>query len=126
MNLTKINVIVVLHPGAVYDFTIPSLADNDYGYSPMGGTAEVNGNKIELQNGFGVENESAGIIHKVYDDAVKISYWHKLAMNNTIYYFSALGHQVSFTVGNITPHDHASISTGGPAYGTYFATPTGG
>jgi len=120
MNLTNLSVAVALRPGAVYDLSIPTDETNNYGYAPKHGSADFDGITAVYQNGFVVKNEEVGIIYYKYPDEVKIAYHHKLAMNNVIYFVSALGHKVKFVVAAVTPHDHASIITGGPAYGTYF------
>lgn len=120
MFLTNLTVPLFFRPGCVYDIGIPHDETNGYGYPPKDGYADFDGITAEFQNGFVVKDEKVGTIHKVYDDATKIAYHHKLAMGNTIWFVSAIGHKVKFIVGIITPHDHASIATGGPAYGTYY------
>jgi len=120
MFLTNLTVPLFLRPGCVYDIVIPHDATNAYGYAPAHGTSDIDGIVAEYQNGFVVKNEEVGVIYKKYPDDVKIAYHHKLAMDNTVWFVSAIGHTVKFIVGIITPHDHASIATGGPAYGTYY------
>lgn len=120
MFLTNLNITLALRPGCVYDISIPNEEDDDYGYPPKTGSANFDGITAEYQNGFVVKNEDVGTIHFPYPDEVKVAYHHKLAMNNTIWFVSAIGHKVKFSIASVTPHDHGSMSTGGPAFGTYY------
>lgn len=104
---------VVLNAGDIYTFTIPCTPENSLGVWPK----QTNG----FQNGFKVANEEIGKIKKQYKTKIAIDYQHILPLNNIIYFESVTGGRVHILIGNIFVHDHASIKTGGPAYGTYYS-----
>ena len=63
-----------------------------------------------------------GEIIEVVQDAVAIKYKHKLPSNNLLWFFAETGEVVKFSIELMPVHDHASILTGGPAFGTYYST----
>jgi len=73
-----------------------------------------------LTNGFFVVNEDVGSIAKV-DGAPAITYTHKKFSQNKIIFVSKTKDIGVIDVLSVPIHDHSSIITGGPAYGTYFA-----
>jgi hypothetical protein len=75
---------------------------------------------LTLQNGFAVEDEDVGKITKVYTDEPSVEYTHNKFAQNRILFFNRVGEQSYVDVISVPIHDHSSIVTGGPAYGTYF------
>lgn len=116
------NISVYLMAGENYTFEVPNSVENNGGYFPDPGPIVINGKSIDLFNGFYLENNEAGSIDSsnVYSDRVAIDYKHKLPIDNTIWFVSLTGEKVRILVSNVPVHDHASIKTGGPAYGTYY------
>jgi hypothetical protein len=49
-----------------------------------------------------------------------ITYKHKRYNHNTITFYSRTGSLGRVEIISVPIHDHASIVTGGPAFGTYF------
>ena len=80
-----------------------------------------NGEMVEmrLQQGFFVEDEDVGTIEPVEGEPAVI-YTHKKYAQNKIIYHSRTGERGEVHVIAVPIHDHASIVTGGPAYGTYY------
>lgn len=72
-----------------------------------------------LENGYFVENEDVGTIIAVVGEPA-IIYTHKKYAQNKIVYHARTGEIGEVHVIAVPIHDHASIVTGGPAYGTYF------
>lgn len=75
---------------------------------------------VSLEHGFVVDNPDVGTITRV-DGEPAVKYTHKKFANNHITFYAATGEIGRVFVNAIPIHDHASIVTGGPAYGTYFA-----
>lgn len=75
---------------------------------------------LSLQNGFAVEDEDVGKITFVYKDEPAVEYTHNKFSQNRIIFFNRVGEQSYVDVISVPIHDHSSIVTGGPAYGTYF------
>lgn len=122
---TTTNVTVYLMAGEIYTIEIPVTLSNNHGYFPRKGTVSpLLTNKDEpttLQNGFYVENEEVGTIEKVYGDKIAVDYKHKYSTENAIWFLASTGEKVKVSIGTMPVHDHASVVTGGPAYGTYFS-----
>ena len=76
--------------------------------------------EISTENGFVVDYIDVGSIEKVPDEAAVI-YKHKKYSHNTITFYSRTGSLGRVDVVSVPIHDHASIVTGGPAFGTYFS-----
>lgn len=73
----------------------------------------------DLLNGFVVTDEETGSLEIVEGEPAVI-YTHKKYGLNKVYFFARTG-EISIVDIIATPiHDHSSIVTGGPAYGTYF------
>ena len=108
--------------GETYTIYIPATMVNNGGYAPRTGEVTLsNGKTRDLQMGFCLENDEVGIIAKAHEDKVAIDYKHKYPLENTIFFYSLTGQIGRILVANVPVHDHASIPTGGPAYGTYFS-----
>ena len=73
-----------------------------------------------LQNGFAVEDPDTGDIVEVSSDMAAVTYLHKKFNSNKIYFFARTGEMASVDIISVPIHDHSSIVTGGPAFGTYF------
>lgn len=72
-----------------------------------------------LQNGFFVENEGVGELEIVEGEPAVI-YHHKKYSQNRIMFIARTGEQCMIDIISVPIHDHSSIVTGGPAFGTYF------
>lgn len=88
------------------------------------GTREIKDNEgrtvtMELYNGFGVMYPEVGTVTAVPAEPA-VNYTHKRYGLNKIVYFSINGEMSYVDVISVPIHDHSSIVTGGPAYGTYF------
>jgi hypothetical protein len=73
-----------------------------------------------LVNGFYVENPDVGSIEPVENNTA-VTYEHKKFSPNRIVFVARTGELGVVDVISVPIHDHSSIVTGGPAYGTYFA-----
>lgn len=71
-------------------------------------------------NGFVVDDEEVGSLTAVENEPA-VRYLHKKYSENVITFYSRHSESVGKVYVTAVPiHDHASIVTGGPAYGTYF------
>lgn len=122
------NVTAYLMAGETYTIEIPVTLSNNRGYFPRKGSVSPQlTNKDEpttLQNGFYVENEEVGTIEKVHTDKVAVDYYHRYSTENAIWFLATTGEKVKVSIGTMPVHDHASVVTGGPAYGTYYSGKT--
>jgi hypothetical protein len=74
---------------------------------------------LPLVQGFAVLHADVGTIEEVpLEPAVK--YTHKKFSMNKIYFLARTGEMGIVDIISVPIHDHSSIVTGGPAYGTYF------
>jgi len=103
---------IPMNMGDTYVITIPVTPLNQGGFWPT--------KEDGYQNGFKLVDEKAGEITVVSKDKLSIEYKHKIAGINTIIFKSLTGDTLIISAGSIMVHDHATIRTGGPAYGTYF------
>ncbi len=84
-----------------------------------------------LIHGFVVEDDSMGELESVANEPAVI-YTQKKFGPNKVYYYALTGERATADIVSVPIHDHSSIVTGGPAYGTYFTddetvdTSTGG
>jgi len=116
------NISVYLRAGEIYTFYVPVNMSNNMGYFPRKGEITLeDGTPRTFQNGFFVENEDVGKIDKVHSDKVAVDYKHLYPTENSIWFHSATGERARIMISNVPVHDHASIITGGPAYGTYYS-----
>jgi len=74
---------------------------------------------IVTKNGFVVDDETVGEITAVSDEAAVV-YKHKKYSKNIITFYSRMLITNHIDIISVPIHDHASIVTGGPAFGTYF------
>lgn len=74
---------------------------------------------LPLVQGFAVLHEDVGTIEAVSNEPA-VKYTHKKFSMNKIYFLSRTGEKGVVDVVSVPIHDHSSIVTGGPAYGTYF------
>jgi len=118
------NISVYLRAGEEYTFEVPCSLENNGGYFPEPGPIELNGKTISLQNGFYSDKEDIGVIKKKHEDRIAVDYKHLLPLENTIWFVALTGEKVRILIANVPVHDHASIKTGGPAYGTYYSEVT--
>jgi len=131
-KIQQINIICIA--GKTYKFDIPRTLENFKGYFPLSGSAKIEDSSGSIltkstTNGFVVENEDVGEIVGTSSDPNEIAvlYKHKYSADNSIWFFAETGERLKISVnGSIDIHDHASITTGGPAYGTYYSQSTTG
>lgn len=72
-----------------------------------------------LVNGFIVEDDQIGTIEPVEGEPAVI-YSHKKYSKNSITFYSNIMVMGRVDIISVPIHDHSSIVTGGPAFGTYF------
>lgn len=75
----------------------------------------------ELIRGFLVENEDVGNIEPTEQDEPAVIYHHRRFDFNRIVFHSRVGGIHVIDIMAVPVHDHSSIVSGGPAYGTYFS-----
>ena len=109
-------------PGTVYKINMPIKKELGAGFSPKTGTIDIDGKTYTLKVGFLLINEDEGIGELIdkYPKEVAIAYKPAVFGEATIYFYASTGEIVRFGMMPTDIHDHASITTGGPAYGTYF------
>jgi hypothetical protein len=117
MGGVKGNTAVYLLPGMKIKLSVPN-------YFKGTGTRKImlsDGSYVtaELTNGFWVEKEDVGTIDPLAGEPAVV-YTHKKFAQNRIVYFSKTGEIGEVDVMAVPIHDHSSVVTGGPAYGTYF------
>jgi hypothetical protein len=76
--------------------------------------------RVNLINGFVVDNENVGQIEAVPSEPAVI-YKHNKFEYNMITFYALTGEKGSVDVMSVPIHDHSSIVAGGPAYGSYFS-----
>jgi hypothetical protein len=74
---------------------------------------------VNLIQGFALDDNNVGQIEAVEGEPA-VYYTHKKYAPNRILFFALTGETGYVDVISVPIHDHASIVTGGPAYGTYF------
>jgi hypothetical protein len=117
MATAKANAVVYLLPGMTAKVKVPDFyvfnGERDVP-APGGGTRTAT-----TVNGFILFDEDVGSIEAV-DKEPAVMYTHKKYDANKIFYFSRTGEQAVIDIIGVPIHDHSSVVTGGPAYGTYF------
>ena len=118
MALPKIGTSIYLLPGMKAKFKAPG-----HYITPKETMKVPNENGVyeakPVVNGFVVQYEDVGTIEAVENEPAVI-YTHKKFGLNKIYFFSRTGEAGLVDIIAVPIHDHSSIVTGGPAYGTYF------
>ena len=113
--------------GEEYQFYCPVTLDNNFGIFPRKGKLppEATGKEeeVELQGGFYIENDEVGEITLVHTDKVAINYLHKKPGDQVIWLLALTGEKIRISIATMPIHDHATVNTGGPAYGTYYSPP---
>ncbi len=74
---------------------------------------------LPLVNGFAMLYNEVGTLTAVPEEPAVI-YTHKKFSINKIYFLARTGEIGIVDIVSVPIHDHSSIVTGGPAYGTYF------
>lgn len=117
---------IYLLAGMRAEFSIPrndknpknAFASKNTEYAAEDGTTR----DLSQTNGFYVEDEDVGEIEEVATDKVAVTYLHKKAEKNTIWFVAANQTDLArFDIIAVPIHDHSTIVQGGPAYGTYFS-----
>ena len=111
------SVSVYLLPGMKVKISVPDyfVGTGEREYEKPDGSKE----KRELEQGYYVENVEVGSI-VVVPGQPSVVYTQKKYAQNKIVYHARTGEIGEVHVVAVPIHDHASIVTGGPAYGTYF------
>jgi hypothetical protein len=73
----------------------------------------------DLVNGYAVVDSETGELEAVPDEPA-VLYKHKKYGLNKVYFFARTGEISIVDIIAVPIHDHSSVVTGGPAYGTYF------
>ena len=116
------NIVLKCRVGEEYELHVPVNDANMGGYYPQVGSIDISGGgSVTLQNGFWVENEDIGAIIAVSSEKLAATYKQKIYGENTVWFYSHTGERVRVQIVMMAPHDHSSISEGGPAYGTYYS-----
>jgi hypothetical protein len=74
---------------------------------------------VTLINGFVVDNPDIGSIEEG-ETPNSVIYTHKKFAPNKVFFYANTGEVGELHIISVPIHDHSSIITGGPAYGTYF------
>ena len=74
---------------------------------------------LKTENGFILHDTDVGEIQK--GTGASITYKHKKYSPNLITFYTLNGTTSTVDIISVPIHDHASIVTGGPAFGTYFS-----
>ena len=111
------SVAIYLLPGMKAKLAVPDFFVGTGDKKYMKSNGEVV--EMRLTQGFFVEDEDVGTIEAVAGEPAVI-YTHKKYAQNKIVYTARTGERGEVNVIAVPIHDHASIVTGGPAYGTYF------
>lgn len=74
---------------------------------------------VDLINGYAVQDSDIGTVEAVSGEPAVI-YTHKKFGLNKIFFFARTGETSVVDIIAVPIHDHSSVVTGGPAYGTYF------
>lgn len=117
MSITQGSVSVYLLPGMKAQIVAPGSWISDKPRSILLENGEYE--EKALKNGFVVQNEDIGTIEPG-DTPNSVIYTHKKFALNKIFFFARTGEMAEVHVIAVPVHDHSSIVTGGPAYGTYF------
>jgi len=116
------NIVLKCRVGEAYELHVPVNDVNMGGYYPETGSVNIpSGETVELRNGFWVENTDIGDIISVSSDKLAATYKQKIYGDNTVWFYALTGERVRLQIVMMSPHDHSSISEGGPAYGTYYS-----
>jgi len=118
---------VYLVPGMEIKISSPVNGKNQQGFFvrteqlPEGywGTTDGN-NNLALKRGFVVENTNVGSLREADEEEAAVIYTHRQPYPNAIWFFALTGERGLVKVISVPIHDHSTITTGGPAYGTYY------
>jgi len=119
-NITNIQFNVSL--GTTYKIALPQDVSLGIGFWPRTDPVIVNGVSYTLKAGFRLEKEDQGIgkLEDNYPNELAVDFTPLLHSDYSIFFYAITGEIVRFGATHIGIHDHASILTGGPAYGTYY------
>lgn len=115
------NISMPFQAGNTYTLYIPTTLQNNGGLSPQTGEVKINDNTRTLINGFCLESEESGTIVKAHTDKVAVDYKQILPASNVIWFYAYTGERIRMAATPMIVHSHATVSQGGPAYGTYFS-----
>lgn len=113
-----------------YKIAIPPDLYTLTGFHPRTQPITINNVSYTLKAGFRLDKEEEGIgkLEDVYKNELAIDFTPYQYTDYSIFFYAITGEVVRFGAAPVQVHDHASIMTGGPAYGTFYSgtTPTGG
>jgi hypothetical protein len=110
--------------GMEIELYVPSDPTRAMGAFPTSrATVNIDGVDMTPVLGFVSKFPKVGTIEPSSTSAGDITVKYKQIENgtNTIYFFSDTGESQMINIVNIPVHNHASVTQGGPAFGTYFA-----
>ena len=117
---------ISISAGMELELTVPVDVESRMGKFALKGKHALTGNR-ELLNGFGIKFPEVGELSKIKDDddedsvGTKVLYKHLKSERNTIWFFALTGEIGVIEIVSVPIHDHSSIVSGGPAYGTYYS-----
>lgn len=125
-NITNIQFSVNL--GVTYKIALPQEISLGAGFWPRTKNVIVNDEEITLKAGFRLEKEKEGIgkLADNYPNELAIAFTPYQHGDYAIFFYAHTGEVIRFGASPVEVHDHASIMTGGPAYGTYYSGPEPG
>ncbi len=115
MAYIKSNTSVYLIPGMSAKFEAIDAYINSKNTGKFPGSIE-----LPTVRGFAVLYPEVGTIEVTGDREAAVKYTHKKFSLNKVYFLSRTGELGVIDIISVPIHDHSSIVTGGPAYGTYF------
>jgi len=112
------NLAIYLLPGMTATITaVKAFAEmGEVNHTKLDGKIE----KLPTTNGFIVGDSTIGDIEPV-EGSASVKYTHKKYAANTITFYARNSSIGRVDIISVPIHDHASIVTGGPAFGTYFS-----
>lgn len=118
MNKAGHSTSVYLLPGMSVEIVVPGffIESKNVMHTHEDGTRR----KRKLLNGYLVDDETVGEITAI-NDKPRVTYKHKKFSKNVIVFYALTTENSYVYVISVPIHDHASIVSGGPAYGSYFS-----
>lgn len=115
--------------GNTYKIAVPVERSLGSGYYPRTKDVIIGDRLYTPKAGFILmgEDDGIGILTDAYPKELAIDFKPLVYADYEIFFYSLTGEVVRFGATPVEVHDHASIMTGGPAYGTYYTglQPTG-
>ena len=117
---------LALVPGMKVVLKVPIDPYSENGFFARKGSVTItSGDKtfdVVLKNGFAVVYSDVGKLTTAKGETgAVVTYVHQRPMRNEIRFYATTGEIGFVDIVDVPIHDHSSIITGGPAYGTYFS-----